>query len=62
MIREIFTELLRRPRPCAREVARKVTAKLRRTEEARIYHWYEQTRSFPPPRPGPRLQSFCPRE
>ena len=40
LVRLIFTELLRYPAPSAREVARKVSAKLRRTEEARIYHWY----------------------
>ena len=30
-----------------REVARKVSEKLRRTEEARIYHWYERTENIP---------------
>jgi SRSO17 transposase len=64
LVRLIFTELLRCPAPTAREVARKVSAKLRRTEEARIYHWYERTRKFPTPRPEPgaRPPGFDPRE
>ena len=62
LVRQIVTELLRCPKPSAREVARKVSAKLRRTEEARIYHWYERTRKFPPPRPGSRPRGFNPRE
>jgi hypothetical protein len=46
----IFTELLRYPQPNAREIARKVSAKLRRTEEARIYHWHQRMGKFPPRR------------
>jgi hypothetical protein len=26
---------------------------LRRNEEARIYHWYSKTKTFPPRRPRP---------
>jgi hypothetical protein len=64
LVRLIFTELLHYPAPSAREVARKVSAKLRRTEEARIYHWYERTNKFPPPRPKPgaRPRGFNPKE
>ncbi len=62
LVRLMFTELLRYPCPKASEVARKVSAKLRRTEEARIYHWYDRTGTFPPPRPGPRPDGFNPKE
>jgi len=50
-VRSILTELLRGV-PIAR-VAEKVSRVLRRTEEARIYHWYHATGRFPPPRPRP---------
>jgi hypothetical protein len=39
--------------PDVQEIARKVTEVLQRTEEARIYHWYENTGTIPPPRPHP---------
>ena len=51
LIVEIFKELLHRPTPSAQEIARKVSEKLRRTEEARIYAWHAETESYPPPRP-----------
>ena len=51
LIVAIFNELLHRPAPSAKEVARKVSEKLRRTEESRIYAWYAQTKTYPPPRP-----------
>src|ERR1019366_5425530 len=50
LIVEIFKELLHRPAPSAQEVARNVSEKLRRTEEARIYAWHAETESYPPPR------------
>ena len=57
-VRQIFTELLRRPRSSAAEIAARVSATLRRNEESRIYHWHRQTGKFPPPRsyrgPPPR--------
>ena len=52
-VRQIFTELLRRPRPCAAEIAARVSAVLRRNEESRIYSWHRRTGEFPPPRVGP---------
>jgi hypothetical protein len=58
LIVEIFKELLRRPAPSAQEVASKVSEKLRRTEEARIYAWHKQTKSYPPPRPQHQPRGF----
>jgi len=49
-VHEIFTELLRHPRPSAAQIARTVSAVLRRTEEARIYKWHATTGNYPPPR------------
>ena len=52
-VRQIFTELLH-PRPAsAAEIAEEVSKVLRRNEESRIYHWYERTGRYPPPRPRP---------
>ena len=51
VVRQILTELLR-GMPAAR-VAQKMSQVLRRTEEARIYHWHHATGGFPPPRPKP---------
>ena len=45
-MRAIFTELLRRRPPTAREIAEAVSRVLRRNEEARIYHWHSKTRRF----------------
>ena len=53
LLRQIFTKLLQRPRPSARDIAATVSKVLRRTEESRIYHWLQKTRKFPPPRPKP---------
>jgi hypothetical protein len=36
--------------PTPKEIAEKVTEVLRRNEEARIYHWYQQAKRFPPRR------------
>jgi hypothetical protein len=52
-MRAIFTELLRKRPPTAREIAAAVSRVLRRNEEARIYHWYSKTKTFPPRRPRP---------
>ena len=62
LIVEIFKELLHRPAPSAQEVARKVSEKLRRTEEARIYAWHAQTKSYPPARPEHQPRGFHARE
>jgi hypothetical protein len=51
--RAIFTALLRKHPPTAREIAAAVSRVLRRNEEARIYHWYSKTKTFPPRRPRP---------
>ena len=51
-LREIFTGLLGRPRPTARQIADEINRVLRRNEEARIYHWYARTGTYPPPRQG----------
>ena len=43
---------------------REVSRVLRRNEEARIYHWYKKTGTFPPPRPrpGPRPRAATSRK
>ena len=51
-MREIFTRLLRRPRPTARQIADEINRVLRRNEEARIYHWHARTGTYPPHRQG----------
>ena len=61
-VRQIFTELLRGPKPTVADIAAKVSAVLQRTEESRIYHWHERTGQFPPsrercrPPPGENFQ------
>jgi hypothetical protein len=52
-VRQIFTELLQHRPAGTEEIARKISAVLRRNEESRIYHWHERTGKFPPPRPRP---------
>jgi hypothetical protein len=49
-MRVIFAKLLRKRPPTAAEIAEEVSQVLRRNEEARIYHWYAQTQTFPPRR------------
>jgi hypothetical protein len=51
VVRQILTALLRGE--LATRVADNVSQVLRRTEEARIYHWQRATGRFPPPRPKP---------
>jgi hypothetical protein len=51
VVRQILTELLRGT--SVTRVAQKMSQLLRRTEEARIYHWHHATGGFPPPRPQP---------
>ena len=52
-MREIFAHLLEPEPPSARQIAEAVSRVLRRTEEARIYHWYKATGKFPPRRGQP---------
>jgi hypothetical protein len=49
-VREIFSHLLREPRPSANAIAAEVSLVLRRNEEARIYHWHKATGTYPPRR------------
>ena len=55
-VRAIFTALLTDRPPTAERVAAVVSRVLRRSEEARIYHWHAATGRYPPrrPRPAPR--------
>ena len=52
-MREVFARLLQPDPPNPRQIAEEVSRVLRRTEEARIYHWYKATKKFPPRRVGP---------
>ena len=52
LLRRILVALLVPPRSRA-EVFAEANDIARRTEEARIYHWYRTTGRFPPPRGGP---------
>ncbi|MFO0841539.1 MAG: hypothetical protein U0797_03935 [Gemmataceae bacterium] len=51
-LREVFSRLLR-PRPISAADRPGGQPGLRRTEEARIYHWYARTGKFPPRRDQP---------
>ena len=52
-LREVFARLLRPDPPSPARIAKEVSRVLRRTEEARIYHWYKATKKFPPRRVPP---------
>jgi hypothetical protein len=52
-LRGVFARLLQPEPPSASRIAREVSRVLRRTEEARIYHWYKATGKFPPRRGRP---------
>jgi hypothetical protein len=52
-VRAIFSELLREPCASADTIARRISRVLRRSEEARIYHWHQATGQLPPPHPPP---------
>ncbi len=54
LVRQLLTELLRRRVQTMAAIARRVSQKLRRTEEARIHHWYEETGEIPSPRLTPQ--------
>jgi len=49
-IREIILRLLLPTPPSCAKIAREISRVLRRTEEARIYHYHAATKKFPPPR------------
>jgi hypothetical protein len=49
-LREVFARLLQPDPPSPQQIAEEVSRVLRRTEEARIYHWYKATKKFPPRR------------
>ncbi len=52
-MREVFARLLQRDPPSPRRIAEEVSRVLRRSEEARIYHWHAATGTFPPRRREP---------
>jgi hypothetical protein len=52
-MRAVFARLLRPDPSSPRQIADEVSRVLRRTEEARIYHWYANTGKFPPRRRPP---------
>jgi SRSO17 transposase len=52
-MREVFARLLQSDPPRPQGIAEEVRRVLRRTEGARIYHWYAKTGKFPPPRGQP---------
>jgi hypothetical protein len=49
-MREVFARLLQADPPSPERIAKEVSRVLRRTEEARIYHWHKTTKKFPPRR------------
>lgn len=52
-MREVFARLLQADPPSPSRIAKEVSRVFRRTEEARIYHWYKATGKFPPRRGQP---------
>ena len=52
-LREVFARLLQAERPRPERIAEAVSRVLRRNEEARIYHWFKATGTFPPRRGRP---------
>jgi hypothetical protein len=49
-VRELFADLLTASPASPKDIGAKVSRVLRRNEEARIYHYYKRTKSFPPRR------------
>ncbi len=49
-VRQIFTKLLQYPPPPPAHIAKEITSVLKRTEEARIYHYHKTAKRFPPRR------------
>jgi len=54
-LRVIFAWVLERRPTTLAGILEEVNAVLRRTEEARIYHWVNATGEFPPSRRAPDL-------
>ena len=54
-LRVIFAWVLHRRPTTLAEILEEVSDVLRRTEEARIYHWVNATGEFPPSRRAPDL-------
>jgi SRSO17 transposase len=52
-MRQVFTRLLQDPPPSPAAIAAEVSRVPRHNEEARIYHWFAATGSFPPHRSQP---------
>jgi len=48
-----MARLLQPRAPSDADIAAHVSQVLRRNEEARIYHWYVRTGTFPPPKGRP---------
>lgn len=53
----MFSELLHKHPKTAAEIAEEVSRVLRRTVEARIYHWLETAGRYPPPYAEARCRS-----
>jgi len=53
VLREVFSRVLALERLTLGTIVRELNATLRRTEEARIYHWIENTGKYPPRRMEP---------
>jgi hypothetical protein len=58
----LFTDLLSDRPPTPKEIAEKISAVLRRNEEARIYHWHKQAKRFPPPRGSANHEADAPKK
>ena len=54
-LRVIFARVLHRPPTTLAGILEEVNVVLRRTEEARIYHWVDATGEFPPSRREPDI-------
>jgi len=52
VLREVFSRVLALGRLTREAIVRELNETLRRTEEARIYHWMENTGKYPPRRTG----------
>jgi hypothetical protein len=61
-VRQLFAELLGDRPPTPKEIAATVTEVLRRSEVARIYHWHQRAKRFPPRRPRPTADAGAPRK
>jgi SRSO17 transposase len=53
VLREVFSRVLALGRVTLPAIVRELNETLRRTEEARIYHWVENTGKYPPRRSAP---------